>query len=79
MLDETWKRIIDPDESVFLTSGILLYLSSGKGRGIVLTVTAPLFSHRDGDPRQRRLGEIQLTVRYVCLRHCLRVLVNGCR
>nr|XP_048272958.1 extended synaptotagmin-3 isoform X1 [Myodes glareolus] len=33
----------------------------------------------DGDPRQRRLGEIQLTVRYVCLRHCLRVLVNGCR
>lgn len=26
MLDETWKRIIDPDESVFLTSGILLYL-----------------------------------------------------
>ncbi|MEJ1285691.1 extended synaptotagmin-like protein 3 [Cricetulus griseus] len=33
----------------------------------------------DEDPRQRRLGEIQLTVRYVCLRHCLRVLVNGCR
>ncbi|CAO2633873.1 Extended synaptotagmin-3 [Lemmus lemmus] len=33
----------------------------------------------DGDPRQRRLGEIQLTVRYVCLRHCLRVLVNRCR
>ncbi|GAB1294565.1 Extended synaptotagmin-3 [Apodemus speciosus] len=32
-----------------------------------------------GDSRQRRLGEIQLTVRYVCLRHCLRVLVNGCR
>nr|XP_021492296.1 extended synaptotagmin-3 [Meriones unguiculatus] len=32
-----------------------------------------------GDPRQRRLGEIQLTVRYVCLRRCLRVLVNGCR
>ncbi|XP_051062409.1 extended synaptotagmin-3 isoform X1 [Phodopus roborovskii] len=33
----------------------------------------------DGDPRQRQLGEIQLTVRYVCLRHCLRVLINGCR
>lgn len=32
-----------------------------------------------GDSRQGRLGEIQLTVRYVCLRHCLRVLVNGCR
>ncbi|XP_053454879.1 extended synaptotagmin-3 isoform X3 [Nycticebus coucang] len=32
-----------------------------------------------GDLRQRRLGEIQLTVRYVCLRRCLRVLVNGCR
>ncbi|XP_045713080.1 extended synaptotagmin-3 [Phyllostomus hastatus] len=28
---------------------------------------------------QRRLGEIQLTVRYVCLRRCLRVLINGCR
>ncbi|XP_054451808.1 extended synaptotagmin-3 [Pteronotus mesoamericanus] len=28
---------------------------------------------------QRRLGEIQLTVRYVCLRRCLSVLVNGCR
>uniref|UniRef100_A0A8C0W636 Extended synaptotagmin-3 n=1 Tax=Castor canadensis TaxID=51338 RepID=A0A8C0W636_CASCN len=27
----------------------------------------------------RRLGEIQLTVRYVCLRRCLRVLVNACR
>ncbi|XP_029409590.1 extended synaptotagmin-3 isoform X2 [Nannospalax galili] len=32
-----------------------------------------------GDSRQRRLGEIQLTVRYVCLRRCLRVLINGCR
>ncbi|XP_055978067.1 extended synaptotagmin-3 [Sorex fumeus] len=29
--------------------------------------------------RQRGLGEIQLTVRYVCLRRCLRVLINGCR
>ncbi|XP_039074126.1 extended synaptotagmin-3 [Hyaena hyaena] len=28
---------------------------------------------------QQRLGEIQLTVRYVCLRHCLSVLINGCR
>lgn len=35
--------------------------------------------NRSGDCRLRRLGEIQLTVRYVCLRHCLRVLVNGCR
>jgi hypothetical protein len=34
------------------------------------------FLHRGGD---RRLGEIQLTVRYVCLRRCLRVLVNACR
>ncbi|XP_016006666.2 extended synaptotagmin-3 isoform X1 [Rousettus aegyptiacus] len=32
-----------------------------------------------GDHRQRRLGEIQLTVRYVCLRRCLSVLINGCR
>ncbi|XP_066207051.1 extended synaptotagmin-3 [Saccopteryx leptura] len=29
--------------------------------------------------RPRRLGEIQLTVRYVCLRRCLRVLIHGCR
>ncbi|KAK2507252.1 hypothetical protein MC885_008462 [Smutsia gigantea] len=28
---------------------------------------------------QRGLGEIQLTVRYVCLRRCLSVLINGCR
>uniref|UniRef100_A0A673TKX3 Extended synaptotagmin-3 n=1 Tax=Suricata suricatta TaxID=37032 RepID=A0A673TKX3_SURSU len=28
---------------------------------------------------QRRLGEIRLTVRYVCLRRCLSVLINGCR
>ncbi|XP_032988594.1 extended synaptotagmin-3 [Rhinolophus ferrumequinum] len=27
----------------------------------------------------RRLGEIRLTVRYVCLRRCLSVLINGCR
>ncbi|XP_015342488.1 extended synaptotagmin-3 isoform X2 [Marmota marmota marmota] len=32
-----------------------------------------------GDCGQRRLGEIQLTVRYVCLRRCLRVLINRCR
>nr|XP_012306540.1 extended synaptotagmin-3 isoform X3 [Aotus nancymaae] len=32
-----------------------------------------------GDLRRRHLGEIQLTVRYVCLRRCLRVLINGCR
>lgn len=32
-----------------------------------------------GDFRPRRLGEIQLTVRYVCLRRCLSVLINGCR
>ncbi|KAM7063454.1 extended synaptotagmin-3 [Molossus nigricans] len=31
------------------------------------------------DLRQRGLGEIQLTVRYVCLRRCLSVLINGCR
>ncbi|XP_008150942.2 extended synaptotagmin-3 [Eptesicus fuscus] len=31
------------------------------------------------DFRPRRLGEIQLTVRYVCLRRCLSVLINGCR
>ncbi|XP_058151020.1 extended synaptotagmin-3 [Dasypus novemcinctus] len=31
------------------------------------------------DLRQGQLGEIQLTVRYVCLRHCLSVLINGCR
>lgn len=37
------------------------------------------FNTEFGDCRLRRLGEIQLTVRYVCLRHCLRVLVNGCR
>ncbi|XP_058408227.1 extended synaptotagmin-3 isoform X2 [Diceros bicornis minor] len=29
--------------------------------------------------RRQGLGEIQLTVRYVCLRHCLSVLINGCR
>nr|XP_025737459.1 extended synaptotagmin-3 isoform X3 [Callorhinus ursinus] len=32
-----------------------------------------------GELRQRRLGEVQLTVRYVCLRRCLSVLINGCR
>lgn len=32
-----------------------------------------------GEDGSRRLGEVQLTVRYVCLRRCLRVLVNGCR
>nr|XP_054102975.1 extended synaptotagmin-3 isoform X2 [Callithrix jacchus] len=32
-----------------------------------------------GDLRRRQLGEIQLTVRYVCLRRCLRVLINSCR
>ncbi|VFV41891.1 extended synaptotagmin-3 [Lynx pardinus] len=32
-----------------------------------------------GDLRQRRLGEIRLTVRYVCLRRCLSVLISGCR
>uniref|UniRef100_A0A2I2YKT3 Extended synaptotagmin-3 n=1 Tax=Gorilla gorilla gorilla TaxID=9595 RepID=A0A2I2YKT3_GORGO len=32
-----------------------------------------------GDFRRRQLGEIQLTVRYVCLRRCLSVLINGCR
>nr|XP_008517788.1 PREDICTED: extended synaptotagmin-3 [Equus przewalskii] len=32
-----------------------------------------------GDLRQRGLGEIQLTVRYVSLRRCLSVLINGCR
>uniref|UniRef100_A0A8D1NFI9 Extended synaptotagmin-3 n=1 Tax=Sus scrofa TaxID=9823 RepID=A0A8D1NFI9_PIG len=31
------------------------------------------------DLRHRGLGEIQLTVRYVCLRRCLSVLINGCR
>ncbi|KAB1283253.1 Extended synaptotagmin-3 [Camelus dromedarius] len=36
-------------------------------------------AHVGGDLRQRRLGEIQLTVRYVCLRRCLSVLINGCR
>ncbi|KAG8511454.1 Extended synaptotagmin-3 [Galemys pyrenaicus] len=38
-----------------------------------------LFLFRDGNLRQRGLGEIQLTVRYVCLRRCLRVLINSCR
>ncbi|XP_040860235.1 extended synaptotagmin-3 isoform X2 [Ochotona curzoniae] len=33
----------------------------------------------EGEDGSRRLGEVQLTVRYVCLRRCLRVLVNGCR
>ncbi|KAM4821249.1 extended synaptotagmin-3 [Thomomys bottae] len=28
---------------------------------------------------RRRLGQVQLTVRYVCLRRCLRVLVGRCR
>ncbi|XP_058513106.1 extended synaptotagmin-3 [Ochotona princeps] len=42
-----------------------------------LTDVSP--SAEGGDGRQRRLGEVQLTVRYVCLRRCLRVLVNGCR
>ncbi|XP_045359464.1 extended synaptotagmin-3 isoform X2 [Leopardus geoffroyi] len=32
-----------------------------------------------GDLRQRRLGEIRLTVRYVCLRRCLSVLISACR
>ncbi|XP_052573850.1 extended synaptotagmin-3 isoform X2 [Peromyscus californicus insignis] len=42
-------------------------------------MTDASFNTEDGDPRQQRLGEIQLTVRYVCLRHCLRVLINRCR
>ncbi|KAB0405450.1 hypothetical protein E2I00_004792, partial [Balaenoptera physalus] len=33
----------------------------------------------DEDLRHQGLGEIQLTVRYVCLQHCLSVLINGCR
>ncbi|XP_024606494.1 extended synaptotagmin-3 [Neophocaena asiaeorientalis asiaeorientalis] len=33
----------------------------------------------DGDLRHQGLGEIQLTVRYVSLQHCLSVLINGCR
>ncbi|XP_012372960.1 extended synaptotagmin-3 [Octodon degus] len=37
------------------------------------------FNTEVGNCRQRGLGEIQLTVRYVCLWRCLRVLVNGCR
>ncbi|KAM5293154.1 extended synaptotagmin-3 [Ctenodactylus gundi] len=37
------------------------------------------FNTEGRDYRPRGLGEIQLTVRYVCLRRCLRVLVNGCR
>uniref|UniRef100_A0A8C0TSU8 Extended synaptotagmin 3 n=2 Tax=Canis lupus familiaris TaxID=9615 RepID=A0A8C0TSU8_CANLF len=37
------------------------------------------FNIEGGDLRQWRLGEIQLTVRYVCLRRCLSVLINGCR
>ena len=37
------------------------------------------FLYRGGDLRQRRLGEIRLTVRYVCLRRCLSVLISGCR
>ncbi|MXQ82344.1 hypothetical protein E5288_WYG011077 [Bos mutus] len=32
-----------------------------------------------GELGHRGLGEIQLTVRYVCLRRCLSVLINGCR
>ncbi|XP_004381497.1 extended synaptotagmin-3 [Trichechus manatus latirostris] len=32
-----------------------------------------------GNLRQQQLGEIRLTVRYVCLRRCLSVLINGCR
>uniref|UniRef100_A0A8C5KPD3 Extended synaptotagmin-3 n=1 Tax=Jaculus jaculus TaxID=51337 RepID=A0A8C5KPD3_JACJA len=36
-------------------------------------------SHNTEGGEWRRLGEIQLTVRYVCLRRCLRVLINGCR
>ncbi|XP_042521687.1 extended synaptotagmin-3 [Dipodomys spectabilis] len=42
------------------------------------------FDLPDGRPQadaggRRRLGEVQLTVRYVCLRRCLRVLVGRCR
>ena len=37
------------------------------------------FLYRGGDLGHRGLGEIQLTVRYVCLRRCLSVLINGCR
>ncbi|XP_066889803.1 extended synaptotagmin-3 isoform X4 [Kogia breviceps] len=33
----------------------------------------------DGNLSHQGLGEIQLTVRYVCLQHCLSVLINGCR
>ncbi|XP_069861399.1 extended synaptotagmin-3 [Dipodomys merriami] len=52
------------------------------------SLTSSLASSRfdlpDGRPqadagRWRRLGEVQLTVRYVCLRRCLRVLVGRCR
>ncbi|XP_007945732.1 extended synaptotagmin-3 [Orycteropus afer afer] len=42
-------------------------------------LTDTSFNIEGGELRQRRLGEIQLTVRYVCLRRCLSVLINGCR
>ncbi|EHB11221.1 Extended synaptotagmin-3 [Heterocephalus glaber] len=42
-------------------------------------LTDTTFNTEVGNCRQQGLGEIQLTVRYVCLWRCLRVLVNGCR
>ncbi|XP_013015416.1 extended synaptotagmin-3 isoform X2 [Cavia porcellus] len=41
-------------------------------------LTDVTFNSEIGSCRPQGLGEIQLTVRYVCLWRCLRVLVNGC-
>ncbi|XP_036760162.2 extended synaptotagmin-3 isoform X12 [Manis pentadactyla] len=42
-------------------------------------LTDTSLNNEGGELRQQGLGEIQLTVRYVCLRRCLSVLINGCR
>nr|XP_036847740.1 extended synaptotagmin-3 isoform X7 [Manis javanica] len=42
-------------------------------------LTDTSLNNEGGEFGQQGLGQIQLTVRYVCLRRCLSVLINGCR
>ncbi|XP_030740660.1 extended synaptotagmin-3 [Echinops telfairi] len=60
-------------------SGLAPSMSSLNSLGSCFDLTEISLNIEGGGPRARRLGEIQLTVRYVCLRRCLSVLVNGCR
>ncbi|XP_075403974.1 extended synaptotagmin-3 [Tenrec ecaudatus] len=61
------------------SSGLAPSMSSLNSLGSCFDLTEISLNIEGGGLRARQLGEIQLTVRYVCLRRCLSVLVNGCR